>query len=325
MSMRSTAAKWRSVTASWSTGPIRRCSDLIVRDVLDQARPADPPQTIPPLGVDDLQVVETIDESFMADTEAEKHARQAVRSAAIAVDSCSDLRLGHQERGRERVGQPLFIGASPQIPVGGIGNLERGDSGKYEVATYGELSPDSAVVDPEGVGQTLPSPIGAVGRPAHPLFRPLGIPEPGSFVAGAVGVSGAAGSSSVTPVRAGSPFSALHPTTPPITTATKAAEATIASRALRALARALTRSSSHADRRLICRRYCQPMVSMLGSRGGLLAVPGLHFRVEVVVVGGVLGEQGPLGVQARGQVQSAGADGDVVGLVRRTLNYLPEH
>ena len=58
---------------------------------------------------------------------------------------------------------------------------------------------------------------------------------------------------------------------------------------------------------------------------GLLAVPGLHFRVEVVVVGGVLGEQGPLGVQARGQVQRAGADGDVVGLVRRTLNYLPEH
>ena len=61
-----------------------------------------------------------------------------------------------------------------------------------------------------------------------------------------------------------------------------------------------------------------------GGRAPLLPVPGLHFWVEVVVVGGVAGEQGSLGVQARGHIQGAGADGDVVGLVRRALHHLPE-
>ena len=39
--------------------------------------------------------METIDEGLIADAETEKHPRQAVRSSPMAVDGCSDLRLGH--------------------------------------------------------------------------------------------------------------------------------------------------------------------------------------------------------------------------------------
>ena len=61
------------------------------------------------------------------------------------------------------------------------------------------------------------------------------------------------------------------------------------------------------------------------DKPGLLAGPGLHLRVEGVVVGGIFDEQGPFGVHARRHVERPRADGVVVGLVRRSLDDLPEH
>ena len=95
-----------------------------------------------PWGVDDPQVVETIDEGLIADAEAEQHARQAVRSSPIAVDRCSDLRLEHQERRRERVGRPLLIGASPKIPV----DVDRGPVAVQDVPQLVRAHPSARTV-----------------------------------------------------------------------------------------------------------------------------------------------------------------------------------
>ena len=54
---------------------------------------------------------------LVAHAEAHEHPRQALRSTAVLVDGLPDLRLGHQERGREGIGQPLLIGSGPQVPV----------------------------------------------------------------------------------------------------------------------------------------------------------------------------------------------------------------
>ena len=61
--------------------------------------------------------MEAVDQSLIADAEAQKHSCQAVCAPTVAVDGLADLLLEQQQHGREGLGRPLLVGPGSHVGV----------------------------------------------------------------------------------------------------------------------------------------------------------------------------------------------------------------